>query len=94
MLPDRQETGGAAHHRPGPEPGVRPADEPDEGRSGPELFHQPGENHRAMQKEKEVGYTVFKDVSLEELEQKFISDKEWEDAQMSLEDFIPCECWT
>ena len=54
----------------------------------------PEEYYRAMQKEKEVGYTVFKDVSLEELEQKFISDKEWEDAQMSLEDFIPCECWT
>ena len=47
-----------------------------------------------MEKEKEVGYTVFRDISLEELEKKFINDKQWEDMQMNLSDFIPCDCWT
>ena len=54
----------------------------------------PDEYHKAMEKEKEVGYTVFRDISLEELEKRFINDKEWEDMQMNLSDFIPCDCWT
>ena len=54
----------------------------------------PDEYHKAMEKEKEVGYTVFRDISLEELEKKFINDKQWEDMQMNLSDFIPCDCWT
>ena len=55
---------------------------------------EPDEYHKAMEKEKEVGYTVFRDISLEELEKRFINDKEWEDMQMNLSDFIPCDCWT
>ena len=54
----------------------------------------PEQYHRAAEKEEEVGYTVFRDVSLKELENKFRSDKEWEDMQMNLSDFIPCDCWT
>ena len=42
-----------------------------------------------------AGYReVFRDISLEELEKRFINDKEWEDMQMNLSDFIPCDCWT
>lgn len=54
----------------------------------------PEEYHRAAEKEEQVGYTVFRDMSLIELEKKFQNDKEWEDMQISLWDFIPCECWT
>ena len=68
-------------------------------KGGKEYFHAvwqnyPDEYHKAMEKEKEVGYTVFRDISLEELEKRFINDKEWEDMQMNLSDFIPCDCWT
>ena len=48
---------------------------------------------KAKEKEKEVGYTIFKDISLEELEKQFAKDKQWEEMQMKLEDFIPCDCW-
>ena len=68
-------------------------------KGGKEYFHAVWKNytdeyHKAMEKEKEVGYTVFRDISLEELEKRFINDKEWEDMQMNLSDFIPCDCWT
>ncbi len=48
---------------------------------------------KAKEKEKEVGYTIFKDISLEELERQFANDKQWEEMQMTLKDFIPCDCW-
>lgn len=54
----------------------------------------PDQYHKAAEKEEEIGYTVFRDVSLKELEKKFQNDKEWEDMQMNLSDFIPCDCWT
>lgn len=53
----------------------------------------PNEYEKAMKKEEEVGYTVFKDVSLKELQMKFENDKQWEENQMTLNDFIPCDCW-
>lgn len=54
----------------------------------------PDEYNKAAKKEEEVGYTVFKDVTLKELEKKFQNDKEWDDMQLNLSDFIPCDCWT
>lgn len=54
----------------------------------------PDQYHKAAEKEEEIGYTVFRDVSLKELEKKFQNNKEWEDMQMNLSDFIPCDCWT
>jgi hypothetical protein len=50
--------------------------------------------NKMAEKEQMYGYTVFKGISLKELEKKFQNDKEWEDAQMKLSDFIPCDCWT
>lgn len=52
----------------------------------------PEEYQKAVRKEEEIGYTVFKDHSLKELETKFRNNKEWEDMQLSLWDYIPCEC--
>lgn len=54
----------------------------------------PEQYHRAAKEEEKLGYTVFRDISLKELEKKFQNDKEWEDMQMNLSDFIPCDCWT
>lgn len=54
----------------------------------------PEQYHKAAEAEKKYGYTLFKDVSLYELEKKFKNDREWEEMQMTLEDFLPCECWT
>lgn len=48
----------------------------------------------AIEHEEKYGYTVFKEYSLKELANKFQNDKEWEEMQLSLEDWIPCECWT
>lgn len=49
---------------------------------------------KAMEYEEKLGYTVFKDKSLRELEEIWKNDKEWMEKQCSLEDMIPCECWT
>lgn len=54
----------------------------------------PEQYYKMAEKEELYGYTIFKDVSLNELEKIFQNDKEWEDSQMNLSDFIPCECWT
>ena len=48
---------------------------------------------KMAQKEEQYGYTVFKDISLKDLGKRFQNDKEWEDAQMDLSEFIPCDCW-
>jgi len=56
--------------------------------------HYPKEYWKLAEKEEQYGYTVFKDISLKELAEKFQNDKEWEDSQLNLSDFIPCECWT
>ena len=56
--------------------------------------HYPEQYHKAAEAERKVGYTIFKDMSLDELEQKFIQDKQYEDMQLSITDFMPCECWT
>lgn len=53
----------------------------------------PDQFHKAVEKEEQYGYTVFKDISLRDLEVKFRNNKDWEDMQMSLSDFIPCDCW-
>lgn len=49
---------------------------------------------KAKELEKEMGHTVFKDISLTELEKVFENDKAWEDMQynLPLEEFLPCEC--
>lgn len=49
---------------------------------------------KAMEYEDKIGYTVFKDKSLRELDEIWKNDKEWKERQYSLEDMIPCECWT
>ena len=56
--------------------------------------HCPERYRLAQEKEEQYGYTVFKDVSLKELEKQFQNDREWEEAQMTLADFIPCDCWS
>lgn len=53
----------------------------------------PKEYWKAAEKEEQTGYTVFKDISLKELALKFQNEMEWEDMQLTLKDFIPCECW-
>ena len=53
-------------------------------------LHYPVEYEKAVQKEKEIGYTVFKDISLEELREKFRHNKEFEDKQITMD--IPCMC--
>lgn len=55
--------------------------------------HYPGEYQKMAEKEEKYGYTVFKGISLKELADKFEAEKEWEDMQMNLSDFIPCDCW-
>ena len=54
----------------------------------------PEQYQKAVEAEERCGYTVFKDKSLKELAEVFQNDKEWDDSQMNLSDFIPCECWT
>lgn len=53
----------------------------------------PEQFKKAQEKENAVGYTVFKDTSLEKLGEKFENNKKWEEQQMELKDFIPCDCW-
>jgi len=53
-------------------------------------LHYPKEYEKAMQKEKEIGYTVFKDCTLEELAEKFRHNKDFEDSQIAMD--IPCMC--
>lgn len=53
----------------------------------------PKQYEKAAGMEEKTGYTVFKDCSLKELGEKFKNDKEWDDMQMNLSDFIPCDCW-
>jgi 3'-phosphoadenosine 5'-phosphosulfate sulfotransferase (PAPS reductase)/FAD synthetase len=54
-------------------------------------LYYPKEYEKAVQKEKEIGYTVFKDCTLEELREKFKHNKEFEDSQLSIND-LPCMC--
>lgn len=54
----------------------------------------PEQYQRAVKAEEKFGYTVFKDKSLKDLERIFQNDKEWDESQIDLSDFIPCECWT
>lgn len=48
---------------------------------------------KAAEFEEKFGHTVFKDISLEELAEKFQKDKELEDEQLTFNDIIPCDCW-
>lgn len=48
---------------------------------------------KAAEYEERYGYTVFKDCSLKELAERFRKDKEWNDMQYHLEDYMPCERW-
>lgn len=54
----------------------------------------PEQYQKAVEAEERCGYTVFKDKSLRELEKIFQNDKNWDEAQLDLSDFIPCDCWT
>lgn len=55
--------------------------------------YYPNEYERAAVKEEETGHKVFKDISLRELAERFKNDKEWNDSQFQIADFLPCECW-
>lgn len=55
--------------------------------------HYPERYQKLAEKEEQYGYTIFKGMSLKELADRFKTDKEWEDMQMNLADFIPCDCW-
>ena len=56
--------------------------------------YYPAEYNKAMEKEERYGYTVFRDETLSELAVTYKNKKNMEDRQISLYDFIPCECWT
>lgn len=48
---------------------------------------------KAIEYENKIGYTVFKDKTLNELEELWINDKLWNDSQLKFDELIPCECW-
>ncbi len=48
---------------------------------------------KSAEMEEKTGYTVFKECSLRELGERFRNSKEWEESQLTLQDFIPCDCW-
>ncbi|MGN0428034.1 MAG: hypothetical protein ACI4F0_09560 [Agathobacter sp.] len=52
----------------------------------------PEQFEKAVQAEKEVGYTVFKGETLEEIAEKWKNDREEEALQVSFAE-LPCECW-
>lgn len=67
-------------------------------KGGKQYFYEVWKNYpdkykMAAEKEEQIGYTVFRDVSLKELENRFKNEKEWEELQYQIADFIPCECW-
>lgn len=67
-------------------------------KGGKQYFYEVWKNYpdkykMAAEKEEQIGYTVFRDVSLKELESRFKKEKEWEESQYQIADFIPCECW-
>jgi hypothetical protein len=49
------------------------------------------EYEKAIKMEKKFGHTVFKDISLEKLAEKFEHNKNFEDNQITIND-IPCMC--
>lgn len=51
-------------------------------------MHYRVEFEKAIQKEKEIGHTVFSDCTLEELANIFRHNKDFEDSQVSM----PCMC--
>lgn len=54
----------------------------------------PDQFWKAVEKEEQTGYTVFKDTTLRGLAERFKNNKFMEDYQLKFEDLIPCECWT
>lgn len=56
--------------------------------------NHPEEFFKAAGYEEKIGHTVFKDKSLMEMADIWQNDKEWDEAQITLEDFIPCDCWS
>lgn len=55
--------------------------------------YYPEQFRKAVEKEKELGYTVFKGISLEELADIWQHNREYECKQLTLfEDSIPCTC--
>lgn len=52
----------------------------------------PEQYKKAVEKEKQIGHTVFKDITLEELANIFEHNKIFEDNQCNMFDNIPCEC--
>lgn len=57
-------------------------------------LNYPERYQMAVEREEKYGYTVFKDISLRQLADRFQNDKEWDEMQLRLSDFIPCDCWT
>jgi 3'-phosphoadenosine 5'-phosphosulfate sulfotransferase (PAPS reductase)/FAD synthetase len=53
-------------------------------------LHYPEQYKKAIEAEKLTGYTVFKDMSLEELAEIFKHNKKFEDNQIKMD--IPCMC--
>ena len=53
----------------------------------------PEQYWKAAEMEEKTGYTIFKECSLRELGELFQNNKEWEESQLTLQDFIPCDCW-
>lgn len=54
----------------------------------------PTEYWKAVEYEEKIGHTVFKDKSLKELADIFQNNKEWDEMQITLDDIIPCDCWS
>lgn len=58
-------------------------------------LYYPEQFQKAVEKEIELGHTVFKNISLLELVEKWKNKKEWEEMQVNmfeLMDNIPCTC--
>lgn len=56
--------------------------------------NHPTEFWKASEYEEQIGYTVFKDISLKELAEKWQAEKDWVDSEFILEDYLPCDCWS
>ena len=54
----------------------------------------PEQFNLAVNYEDRIGHTVFKDKSLKELAEEWQKDNEWNACQYSLEDIVPCDCWS
>lgn len=54
----------------------------------------PKQFEKAVEYEELIGHTVFKDKSLKQLAEEWQNDKKWNESQITLNDIIPCDCWS